>query len=312
VKVSVVVPAYNEERLLGESLAAIRHALEAFRIAGWDAELIVCDNNSTDATAEVARSAGAEVLPAPIQGKGNAVRQAFAAIDADIYVLVDGDATYEAAAAPRLVAALRDGGLDMVIGARRGSAEAAYRAGHRLGNHLLTGLVNWLFRGRVDDLLSGYRVFSRRFVKSFPALAEGFETETELTVHALALGMPFAELPTDYGARPEDSHSKLNTWRDGFRILVTAVKLFEKERPLLFFGALALVFALVAVGLTAPIFAEFLATGLVPRFPTAILATGLMILAALSLAAGVIIDAITHARRELRRLAYLAIPAPRP
>lgn len=303
--IAVIIPCYNEAAAIGTVVRDFRAALPAARI-------LVFDNNSTDATAEIAREAGAEVLPAPIQGKGNAVRQAFAAIDADVYVLVDGDATYEAAAAPRLVAALRDGGLDMVIGARRGTAEAAYRAGHRLGNRLLTGLINWLFRGRVDDLLSGYRVFSRRFVKSFPALAEGFETETELTVHALALGMPFAELPTDYGARPEDSHSKLNTWRDGFRILATAIKLFEKERPLLFFGALALVFALVAIGLTAPIFAEFLATGLVPRFPTAILATGLMILAALSLAAGVIIDAITHARRELRRLAYLAIPAPRP
>ncbi len=303
--IAVIIPCYNEAAAIGTVVRDFQTALPTARI-------LVFDNNSTDATAEIAHGAGAEVLPAPIQGKGNVVRQAFAAIDADIYVLVDGDATYEAAAAPRLVAALRDRGLDMVIGARRATEGTAYRSGHRLGNRLLTGLINWLFRGRIDDLLSGYRVFSRRFVKSFPALAEGFETETELTVHALALGMPFAELPTDYGARPDDSHSKLNTWRDGFRILVTAIRLFEKERPLRFFGALALVFALLAIGLIAPIVAEFLATGLVPRFPTAILATGLMVLAALSLAAGVIIDAITHARRELRRLAYLAIPAPAP
>lgn len=303
--IAVIIPCYNEAAAIGTVVRDFRAALPGARI-------LVFDNNSSDGTAEVARGAGAEVLPAPIQGKGNAVRQAFAAIDADVYVLVDGDATYEAAAAARLVTALRSGGLDMVIGARHSNAEAAYRAGHRLGNRLLTGLINWLFRGRVDDLLSGYRVFSRRFVKSFPALATGFETETEFTVHALTLGMPFAELPTDYRARPADSHSKLNTWRDGFRILVTAIKLFEKERPLLFFGALALVFGFAAIVLMAPVFGEFLATGLVPRFPTAILATGLMILAALSLAAGVIIDAITHARRELRRLAYLAIPAPRP
>ncbi|MFZ5652814.1 MAG: glycosyltransferase family 2 protein [Pseudomonadota bacterium] len=303
--IAVIIPCHNEAEAIAEVVRDFHTALPTARI-------LVFDNNSTDATANIARSAGAEVLPAPIRGKGNVVRQAFAAIDADLYVLVDGDATYDAAAAPRLVELLQSGGFDMVIGARRAAVDTAYRSGHRIGNRLLTGLVNWLFGGQVGDLLSGYRVFSRRFVKSFPALAEGFETETELTVHALALGIPFAELPTDYGARPEDSHSKLNTWRDGFRILVTAIKLFEKERPLLFFGALALGFALLAVGLMAPIFAEFLATGLVPRFPTAILATGLMILAALSLAAGVIIDAITHARRELRRLAYLAIPASRP
>ena len=300
--IAVIIPCYNEA-------AAIATVVRDFRAALPAARILVFDNNSTDGTAECARAAGAEIFPAPIQGKGNVIRQAFAALDADIYVLVDGDATYEAAAAPRLVETLLTGGLDMVIAARRANADAAYRPGHRLGNRLLTGLINWLFRGHIDDLLSGYRVFSRRFVKSFPALATGFETETELTVHALALGMPIAEVATDYGARPDGSHSKLSTWRDGLRILVTALKLFEKERPLIFFGILTLLFASASILLALPIVAEFLATGLVPRFPTAILATALMILAALSLSVGLIIDAITHARRELRRLAYLAIPA---
>lgn len=303
--ITVIIPCYNEAATIATVVRDFRAALPAARI-------LVFDNNSADGTAECARAAGAEVVPAPIQGKGNVIRQAFAALDADMYVLVDGDATYEAAAAPRLVETLLSGGLDMVIAARRANAGAAYRPGHRLGNRLLTGLINWLFRGHIDDLLSGYRVFSRRFVKSFPALATGFETETELTVHALALRMPIAEIATDYGARPDGSHSKLSTWRDGLRILVTALKLFEKERPLIFFGILTLLFATASTLLALPIVAEFLATGLVPRFPTAILATGLMILAALSLSVGIIVDAITHARRELRRLAYLAIPAPHP
>ncbi|MFZ2208582.1 MAG: glycosyltransferase family 2 protein [Porticoccaceae bacterium] len=302
--IAVIVPCYNEA-------AAIATVVRDFRAALPAARILVFDNNSTDGTAEIARAAGAEVFAAPIQGKGNVIRQAFAAIDTDLYVLVDGDATYEAAAAPHLVETLLTHGLDMVIAARRANADAAYRPGHRLGNRLLTGLINRLFGGRIDDLLSGYRVFSRRFVKSFPALATGFETETELTVHALALGMPITEIATDYGARPDGSHSKLSTWRDGLRILVTALKLFEKERPLIFFGMLTLLFGALSILLALPIVVEFLATGLVPRFPTAILATGLMVLAALSLGVGLIIDAITHARRELRRLAYLAIPAPR-
>ncbi|MFP5414170.1 MAG: glycosyltransferase family 2 protein [Gammaproteobacteria bacterium] len=301
--IAVIIPCYNEA-------AAIATVVRDFRTALPAARILVFDNNSTDDTVELARAAGAEVFPAPIQGKGNVIRQAFAALDADLYVLVDGDATYDAAAAPRLVEALLSGGLDMVIAARRANANAAYRPGHRLGNRLLTGLINSLFGGRIDDLLSGYRVFSRRFVKSFQALATGFETETELTVHALALRMPIAEVATDYGARPDGSHSKLSTWRDGLRILVTALRLFEKERPLIFFGILTVLFASASILLALPIVVEFLATGLVPRFPTAILATALMILAALSLSVGLITDAITHARRELRRLAYLAIPAP--
>ncbi len=301
--IAVIIPCHNEA-------AAITDVIRDFRAALPTARILVFDNNSTDTTADTARSVGAEVLPAPIQGKGNVVRQAFAAIDADLYVLVDGDGTYDAAAAPVLVDLLQNGGFDMVIGSRRAAGNTAYRSGHKMGNRLLTGLVNWLFGGQVDDLLSGYRVFSRRFVKSFPALATGFETETELTIHALTLGMPIAEFPTDYRSRLPDSHSKLHTWRDGTRILATALKLFEKEKPLVFFGILTLILALLSIALVLPIFAEFLTTGLVPRFPTAILATGLMILAALSLAVGVVIDAITHARRELRRLAYLTMSAP--
>ena len=245
-----------------------------------------------------------------MQGKGHVVRRMFADIDADIYVMADGDATYEAAAAPRMVAAMLADNLDMVVGARKSEVEAAYRRGHRLGNLMLTGLLRRLFGRSFTDILSGYRIFSRRFVKSFPVLSAGFEIETEMSVHALELAMPVSEVVTAYAARPEGSVSKLSTYRDGWRILQTIVQLYRLERPVLFFGMIGLLFALAGVILAVPLFLTYLKTGLVPRFPTAILITGLMIIAVLNGMCGLILDTVVRGRREVRRLAYLAFRAP--
>ncbi|MEE3626663.1 glycosyltransferase family 2 protein [Nitrospirillum sp. BR 11752] len=301
--VAVLVPCYNEE-------AAIAKVVADFKAALPDATVYVYDNNSKDRTVEVARAAGAVVRTEPLQGKGNVVRRMFADIEADVYVMVDGDDTYHAASAPALVDRLVTEQLDMVNGARVTEIEAAYRPGHRFGNLLLTGLVTFIFGKRTNDMLSGYRVFSRRFVKSFPALAGGFETETELTVHALELRMPIAEVETPYKDRPPGSVSKLSTYKDGMRILWMITKLVKEERPMLFFGVAALLFALLSVILGIPIFVTFVETGLVPRLPTAVLATGLMILAFLSLTCGLILDTVTRGRREMKRLRYLEIPAP--
>lgn len=301
--VAVILPCYNEE-------AAIENTVAGFRAALPNAAIYVYDNNSSDRTAEVAAAAGAIVRTEKMQGKGHVVRRMFADVDADIYVMADGDETYEAAAAPRLVQKLIDENLDMVVGARESEVEAAYRRGHRLGNKVLTGILARLFGRSFNDILSGYRVFSRRFVKSFPVLSSGFEIETEISIHALELRMPVAEEVTAYGARPEGSESKLSSYRDGFRILNTMVTLFRMEKPLLFFGALGGVLALAAIILAVPLAITYAQTGLVPRFPTAILATGLVILASLSFFAGLILDTVVRGRRELRRLAYLAFPAP--
>ncbi len=299
----MLVPCYNEA-------AAIAMVVRDFRAALPGAIVYVYDNNSRDATVERAREAGAVVRNEPRQGKGNVVRRMFADIEADVYVLVDGDATYHAASAPVLIERLARERLDMVVGARHATdAEAAYRHGHRLGNRLLTGMVGLLFGRSFNDILSGYRVFSRRFVKSFPALAAGFETETELTVHALELRMPIAEIGTPYGARPEGSQSKLSTYRDGWRILMTILALFKEERPLAFFTLLFALLFTTSLVLAVPVVLTYLDTGLVPRFPTAILATGIMLLAFLSLASGFILDTVTRGRQELKRLAYLAIPS---
>jgi glycosyltransferase involved in cell wall biosynthesis len=303
-RVAVLVPCYNEQEAIGRVVGDFRTALP-------EATVYVYDNNSTDATRERAAAAGAVVRGEPLQGKGNVVRRMFADVEADAYVLVDGDDTYDAASAPVLVERLLDEQLDMVVGCRVSEIEAAYRAGHRLGNRVLTGVVAGVFGNRFSDILSGYRVFSRRFVKSFPALTREFEIETELTVHALELNMPIAEIRTPYRARPPGSASKLRTYRDGIRILTAILVLFKEERPLVFFGILGLILALVGLGLGAPIVAEYLETGLVPRFPTAILATGVMILAFLSFSSGLILETVTRGRKELKRLAYLAIPGPR-
>ncbi|MBB6249614.1 glycosyltransferase family 2 protein [Nitrospirillum iridis] len=301
--VAVLVPCYNEE-------AAIAKVVADFKAALPDATVYVYDNNSKDRTVEVARAAGAVVRSEPLQGKGNVVRRMFADIEADVYVMVDGDDTYHAASAPALVDRLVVEQLDMVNGARVTEIEAAYRPGHRFGNVLLTSLVTMVFGKRTNDMLSGYRVFSRRFVKSFPALAGGFETETELTVHALELRMPIAEVETPYKDRPPGSVSKLSTYKDGFRILWMITKLVKEERPMLFFGGAALLLALLSVILGIPIFVTFVETGLVPRLPTAVLATSLMTLAFLALTCGLILDTVTRGRREMKRLRYLEIPAP--
>lgn len=302
-RIAVLVPCYNEA-------AAIEQVVCDFRAALPEATVYVYDNNSTDETVDVARAAGAVVRHERNAGKGNVVRRMFADVEADIYVLVDGDDTYEAAAAPALVRELVDGQLDMVNGSRVSEAREAYRPGHRFGNWMLTSMVAWIFGNRFSDMLSGYRVFSRRFVKSFPALASGFEIETELTVHALELRMPIAETPTRYKERPPGSESKLRTFRDGWRILMTILTLVKEERPLPFFSAISGVLTLVALVLAWPLVMTYLDTGLVPRFPTAILATGLMLLAAMSLACGLVLDTVTLGRREMKRMRYLAIAAP--
>lgn len=302
-RIAVLVPCYDEE-------ASIAQVVADFRAALPDATIHVYDNNSRDRTAEVARAAGAEVRGVAQQGKGHVVRRMFSDVDADVYVLVDGDSTYDAPSASAMVARLLDDGLDMVVAARVAEGAAAYRRGHRFGNRLLTGFVRWTFGAAVTDMLSGYRVFSRRFVKSFPVLSGGFEIETELTVHALELDMPVAEIATPYYSRPDGSESKLSTWRDGFRILWTIAKLYRAERPLPFFGWIGLLIATLAIALAVPIVVTFVEQGVVPRFPTAILATGMMIVAVLSIACGLVLDTVTRGRREMKLLAYLAQPAP--
>ena len=302
-RIAVLLPCYNEEAAIAQTVAGFRAALPG-------AALYVYDNNSADRTREVAAAAGAIVRSERMQGKGNVVRRMFADVEADVYVMADGDATYDAAAAPELVRRLVEEQLDMVVGARNSEIEQAYRRGHRLGNQLFTGLLASLFGRTFTDIFSGYRVFSRRFVKSFPALSRGFETETEISVHALELAMPVAEVVTAYGARPEGSHSKLSTYRDGFRIARTILHLFRIERPVLFYGGIAGILALIAVVLAEPLVATFLRTHTVPRFPTAILVTGLMIVAFISFSVGLILDTVVRGRREVRRLAYLALPAP--
>lgn len=300
-RIAVLVPCYNEE-------VAIGRVVDNFRSALPTATVYVYDNNSKDNTVGEATKAGAQVRSEPLQGKGNVVRRMFADIEADVYVLVDGDDTYDAATAPELIRLLEAESLDMVNGARVTDIKQAYRAGHVLGNRMLTGMVQMIFGKRIGDLLSGYRVFSRRFVKSFPALSCGFEIETELTVHALELRMPIAEVQTRYKDRPEGSTSKLRTFHDGFRILKTISILLKEERPLQFFSWLFLVLSILSVVLAWPVINEYLTTGLVPRFPTAILATGTMLLAFHSLFSGLVLDTVTHGRRELKRMAYLAIP----
>ncbi len=301
-RVAVILPCYNEA-------AAIGKVVREFRAALPQAVVYVYDNNSRDDTVARAREAGAAVRREARQGKGHVVRRMFADVEADIYVLADGDGTYDAASAPALVEKLVTERLDMVVGSRLAAYEGeAFRRGHRFGNDLLTGFLGLCFGRTFTDILSGYRVFSRRFVKSFPALSAGFETETELSVHALELRMPIAEVATPYRARPAGSASKLRTYRDGFRILMTILNLFKEERPLAFFSIIAGALSLASLILAYPVILTYVETGLVPRFPTAILSTGLMILATLSLTCGFVLDTVTHGRREMKRLAYLSIP----
>jgi glycosyltransferase involved in cell wall biosynthesis len=302
-RVAVLIPCYNEAE-------AISSVVRDFAAALPEATIYVYDNNSRDATRERAATAGAVVRTETFQGKGNVVRRMFADVEAEVYVLVDGDGTYDAASARRMVDLLLQESLDMVNAARVPVAAAAFRPGHVLGNRMLSRTVTAIFGDRIRDLLSGYRVFSRRFVKSFPALASGFETETELTVHALELRLPVAEVATPYRDRPAGSVSKLRTYRDGFRILRTIFSLVKEERPLQFFAGVAAVLALVSLLLGVPLVTEFARTGQVPRLPTAVLATGLMLLAAVSFVAGLILDTVTLGRRELKRLHYLGLQGP--
>ena len=304
-RIAVLVPCYNEALTVGRVVAEFRQALPGCAI-------YVYDNRSTDGTGDIARAAGAQVRREPRPGKGVVVRRMFAEIDADIYVMTDGDATYDATRAPEMVALLVADDLDLVTGVRDDEGhDAAYRRGHRFGNRVFNALLGLLFGERPTDMFSGYRVLSRRFVKSFPVEARGFEIETELTVHALELRVPAAEIRTRYFERPEGSSSKLSTYRDGFRILATMARMFRDVKPLPFFSGFAALLAVVGLTLGAGVIVEYMATGLVPRLPTAVLATGLMLLASLSFASGIILDSVARGRRETKRLAYLAAGAAR-
>jgi glycosyltransferase involved in cell wall biosynthesis len=301
--VAVLIPCYNEETTIGKVVGDFCHSLPG-------AKVYVFDNNSSDKTIEVARNAGAIVREVQFQGKGNVIRRMFADIEADVYVLVDGDDTYDAAQAPELISSLTAAGLDMVVGMRQTEEQAAYRTGHRFGNVLLTRCVGVIFGRSLKDMLSGYRIFSRRYVKSFPAHSTGFETETELTVHALELSMPILEVRSSYGSRPEGSTSKLSTYRDGIRILWTIISLFKSERPLLAFSIGFIACALTSVALAIPLFETYFSTGLVPRLPTALLCVALMLLGAILLVCGIVLDTVTLGRIEAKRFAYLSIPGP--
>lgn len=302
--IAVLIPCFNEE-------LAIAQVVRAFREALPQALVYVFDNASTDNTIEVASQAGALVRTVSLRGKGNVVRRMFADVDADIYVLVDGDATYDASSAPAMIARLLRDGSDMVVGARKDDNSGhEYRSGHRLGNRMLTKCVAMIFGGTFTDMLSGYRVFTRRYVKSFPALSEGFETETELTVHALELRMPWSEMDTPYTSRPEGSESKLSTYKDGFRILRMILRLFVAERPLHFFGLVGALTLVIGIAIAVPLLATYLATHEVPRLPTALLSTGLALVATISVVCGLVMDAVTRGRREMKRLFYLGIPGP--
>ena len=300
IEIAVLIPCYNEEVSIGRVVAEFRTALPTARI-------YLYDNNSQDRTVAMGQAAGAIVRHERMQGKGNVVRRMFADVEADVYVLVDGDDTYDASDAPRLIHYLLEHRLDLVNGLRTG---IHVRLGHRLGNAMFNRILGWIFGSHFGDMLSGYKMFSRRFVKSFPALASGFEIETELTVHALQLRMPVAELPTPYGRRIEGSPSKLRTLRDGFKIMWAIFMLIKQERPLAFFTAVFVTLMAISLGLGVPLALTFVKTGLVLRLPTAVLATGMMVLGFLSLACGLILDTVTRGRIEMKRLHYLALPAP--
>lgn len=307
-KIAVILPCYNEE-------LAVKSVVGNFKKYIPEATVHVFDNNSQDKTRELARQAGAVVHLVTHKGKGNVVRRMFADVEADIYIMADGDDTYDAASVRHLIDVLLDERLDMVVGRREEVGEktsATYRSGHRWGNKMLTGAVMSIFGGKFTDMLSGYRVFSKRYVKSFPALAKGFETETELTVHALELRMAYGEVATPYGARPEGSESKLSTYKDGFKILKTIINLYVSERPLMFFSLVALVLSMLSLLLFSGVFVEYLETGLVPRLPSALLSVALMLAAIISFFSGLVLNTVTLGRNETKRLIYLSIPQTQP
>ena len=300
-RIAVTIPCYNEAVTIAKVIADFRTALPG-------ADIYVFDNNSSDATAQVARDAGAIVRMEQRQGKGHVVRRMFADIEADIYLMVDGDDTYDASIAPTLVELLKRNHVDMVVGTRADVTKDAGRGGHAFGNKLFNKIYGRLFGKQFSDIFSGYRVFTRRFVKSFPAVSSGFEIETEMSVHCSQLGIPTLERPTVYGERPEDSHSKLHTFKDGFRILGMFAMLAKETRPAAFFGAIGLALITLATVLAIPLVMTYAQTGLVPRLPTAILATGLVITAAISAVCGLILDSLARARIEAKRAVFLNFP----
>lgn len=300
-KIAVVLPCFNEVGTIGLVVSAFQQALPA-------SQIYVFDNNSDDGSGEVAKNAGAKVIEVSSRGKGNVVRRMFADVDADIYIMADSDLTYEASDALRMIEMLIDKNLDMVVGSRiSGQTEHAYRRGHKFGNALLSWSARVIFGGNLTDMLSGYRVFSKRFAKSFPAFSQGFEIETELTIHALELRMPIAEYPTKYRARPPGSVSKLSTYKDGFRVASTIAKLFMIEHPLAFYTLSAFTLFSAGIYLSIPIFSEYFETGLVPRIPTTILIIGIMLSGLGSLFCGIVLDTVSRGRHEIRRIAYLAV-----
>ncbi|NBC20415.1 MAG: glycosyltransferase [Alphaproteobacteria bacterium] len=301
-RIAVTIPCYNEAATIAGVIADFRAALPG-------ADIYVYDNNSGDGTAEIAARAGATVRREARQGKGHVVRRIFADIEADIYVMADGDGTYDASMAPALVELLQKNHVDMVIGTRADVTRDAGREGHALGNRMFNLLYNRIFGREFTDILSGYRVFTRRFVKSFPATSAGFEIETEMSVHASQLGIPCLERPTRYGVRPDDSSSKLKTFRDGFRILGMFALLMKETRPLAFFGLIGAGLMLLALALSAPLFLTYVQTGLVPRFPTAILTTGIAIIGVISAVCGLILDSLARARIEAKRAVFLSYRA---
>jgi hypothetical protein len=302
-RVAVVIPCHNEEGSVG-------HVVKDFQDALPEADVFVFDNASTDATTERARAAGATVRHEPKLGKGNVVRRMFADVEADVYVMVDGDGTYDAGAARSMVDLLLENQLDMVVGCRAPATDddAVYRRGHVAGNAMFTRTLRAAFGGDFTDVFSGYRVMSRRLVKSFPVQSAGFEIETELSVHAVQVGAACAEVPTAYGSRQHGTDSKLRTGRDGVRILLRSVGLFRQMRPMQFFGLLFVFLTALALALAVPIIDEYARTGLVPRFPTAILAAAIQTVAFICLTCGLVLENVVRARREARRLAYLQIP----
>jgi glycosyltransferase involved in cell wall biosynthesis len=302
-RVAAIVPCYNEAAAIAKVVADLKAAVP-------EATVYVYDNASTDDTVEVAKAAGAVVRSESLKGKGNVIRRALADVDADVYLMIDGDDTYDAAAAPRLIEALLEGPLDHVTGVRTPEDEGAYRSGHEMGNRAFNKVVSVIFGHPVNDMLSGYRVFSRRFVKSFPAVSRAFEIETELTVHAINNRVPQAEVPVGFRDRPEGSESKLRTYHDGFRILRMIARLLHHERPLFLYSTLAALFALLGIGLGIPVVVEFARTGLVPRFPTAFLAASLVVVSGLTLLIGILLDGLRKIRQENTRIAYMRMPAP--
>ena len=301
--IAVLLPCYNEAVTIAQVIASFREVLPA-------AEIYVFDNNSTDDSAALARAAGAQVRQVQLQGKGNVVRRMFADVEADVYVMADADATYDAARVGEIIAPILRGEVDTVIAVRSGE-RAAFPAGHRFGNRLFNLIVGRLFGRGLQDIFSGYRSFSRRFVKSFPAHSEGFDIETEMSIFILEQRIPMLEIPMHYGARPEGSVSKLHTWRDGWRILLTILRLFKESRPLAFFAWIALAFAGASVGLAIPVIEAWRQTGLVVRQPTVILCMGLALCSGVSLVAGLMLDSVARTYRETRHLRYLNVP-PRP